>query len=170
MSAAIIPIVNRYELESVKNDPFKYIHLLTDKYFQIISSEPTQQVLNKFTNDQNTLLAFIIMDGQVCNGGFIQLIENKYGSYIFDSPLAEYLTNWGAMKTAKTIDDARLIYHQKKAILEKEKTLEEFAKLYQDHPDFEELESRYYSQINSEREIIKQYIQSNIVQFTVVSD
>ena len=170
MSAAIIPAVSRYELDAVKDDPSEYITLLTNQYFQIISSDPTGQVLNKFTNDQNALLAFVTMDGQVCNGGFIQLIENKYGSYIFDSPLAEYLVCWGAVKTAKILNDARLIYHQKKVILEKEKTLEEFAKLYQEHPDFEELEKQYYTEIDSEREVIKNYIQSNIGMFAMVKD
>ena len=170
MSTAMIPIVPRNELDLVKNDPYEYITLFTNKYFQIMHSDPTGQVLNKFTNDQNALLAFVIMDGQVCNGGFIQLIENKYGSYIFDSPLGEYLNNWGAIKIAKILDEARLIYHQKKAILEKEKTLEEFAKLYQEHPDFEELESQYYIEVDSEKEIIKNHIQSNLSMFAMVTD
>ena len=135
-----------------------------------MSSDPSGQILNEFTNDQNALLAYISMDNQVCNGGFIQLIENKYGSYIFDSPLTDYLNTWGAVKTAKILEDAKLIYHQKKPILEKEKTLEEFAKLYQEHPDFEELENQYYAEVHSERDIIKQYIQSNIVKFAVVTD
>ena len=73
-------------------------------------------------------------------------------------------------KIAKILDEARLIYHQKKAILEKEKTLEEFAKLYQEHPDFEELESQYYIEVDSEKEIIKNHIQSNLSMFAMVTD
>ncbi|MCW3124813.1 MAG: hypothetical protein JWO03_471, partial [Bacteroidetes bacterium] len=100
---------------------------------------------------------------------FIQLIENKYGGYIFYTPLSDLLREWGLVHTADIIDRARLIYEAKKNILEKEKTLEEFAKLYEEHKDFEPLENEFYEIIESERTRMNQYILAHIDRFAHVA-
>jgi hypothetical protein len=170
MSDAMVPVIEKHELDAVQNNAGKYLLLFIEKYFQVLSSDPTGQVQNKFTTEQNILLAFGVMDGEVCNGGFIQLIENGYGSYIFDSPLSDHLRLWGAVQIVSIIDEARSIYHQKKEILEREKTLEEFAKLYLEHKEFEPIEDQFNTVIDPERAIIKQYIKSNISLFAKVAD
>ena len=165
MGAETLPLVSASELDTIDNDPAAYIVFLTDRYYQIISSDPSGQIQEQFTIEQNILLAFNILDTQVTSGGFIQLIENLYGAYIFDTQLSEYINKWGAKTIAAIIDEARPIYHQKKEILEREKTLEEFAKLYQEHKDFEILEKLFDQSILSERIIIKEYIECNIHKF-----
>ena len=170
MSNAVMPVIDKHELYEVQNNAGKYLLLFIEKYFQVLSSDPTGQVQNKFTIEQSILLAFGVMDGEVCNGGFIQLIENGYGSYIFDSPLSSFLNQWGATRIAAILDKARPIYYAKKEVLEHEKTLEEFAKMYQKHPEFGVLENNLYSIIDAEKAIIKNYIESNISLFAKISD
>ena len=166
MSAAF-PIIKKAALDAAV-ETSDYIQLFIGKYHELLSSDPTGQIQNQFTAEQNILMAFNILDGQVCKGGFIQLIENGYGSYIFDTPLSDYLRDWGASTTADVIDQAAILYYQKKDILEREKTLEEFVKMYQEHLEFEPLDDTFLQIIDRDREIIKDYIQRNLKAFAIV--
>jgi len=170
MSMNALPLIYRSEIDAAVNDPLDFISLFISKYHELISADPTGQIQLQFNTEQNILLAFHTLDTQVSSGGFIQLIENGYGLYIFDSSLSDHLRSWGAVQIASIIHEAGVIYHQKKTILEREKTLEEFAKLYQEHREFEILEEQFNTVIDSERGIIKQYVESNFSLFAIVAD
>jgi hypothetical protein len=163
-----LPLIQKSELDAA-TDPVDYLYLFIEKYHQLISADTTGQIQNEFNAEQNVLMAYNLFDGQVCNGGFIQLIENGYGPYVFDSPLSEHLRDWGLAKTADLIDQARTFYLPKREILERKKTLAEFAKLYQEHPEFDPLDSEYYEIVDSERELIKEYIQEHLSDFARIA-
>ena len=164
-----MPLITTEEIEATGDDALAYIILFAEKYYALIAADTTGTVQQRMTAEQSVLLAYVTMDNEVNNGGFIQLIENGYGSYIFDNPLSDYLREWGAADTADILDQARTIYLAKKDILEKEKTLEEFARLYQEHPDFEPIESRYYAIADTQRAIIKGYIFNHLALFDRLS-
>jgi hypothetical protein len=102
------------------------------------------------------------------NGGFIQLIQNGYGGYIFDSPFSETVKTWGAEEISKIVEDAKIIYSKYKKELEKETSLEEFSGLYSKIKDFEPLESKFYSVADKETENIKKYVEENLKEFCTV--
>ena len=160
-----MPLITSAEIETVGEDALPFIFLFAEKYLALISADPTGQIQQRMTAEQTVLLAFVTMDNEVTNGGFIQLIENGYGSYIFDNPLSDYLREWGAAATAMIIDLARDLYHDKKEILEKEKSLEEFARLYQEHKEFEDIEQQYYAVIDAERATIRKYMEAHLDRF-----
>ena len=168
MSLETLPAITKDELNAADHDALQYLFLFADKYSKLISASQDGAIQQQMTLEQNVLLAFVDMDNQISNGGFIQLIENGYGKFVFDTPLSAILNDWGSVKTASILDRARVIYHDKREILEREKTLEEFAKLYQEHPDFEDLEKEYYSVIDSERLVIKQYIETHMASFAKI--
>lgn len=159
-----LPLIEKSELDAVLNAA-EYINLFIEKYHQILSSDTTGLMQEEFTAEQNILMAFNVFDSQVSNGGFIQLIENGFGPYIFDSPLSDHLRDWGLNRTADIIDQAAVLYHGKREILEREKSLEEFTKLYREHPEFEPLESEYYTIADSERQLLKKYIEAQQDEF-----
>jgi hypothetical protein len=163
-----LPTINHQEIEAVTDDPAELIYLLVTRYRSLISADESGQIQNQFSAEQNILMAFEIFDGQVCNGGFIQLIENGYGAYIFDSPFSTYLGEWGLVRSAALIDRARVLYEEKKEVLEKEKTLAEFAKLYQQHPEFDPLDKEFYDMIDEERELVKEHILLHIDRFALI--
>lgn len=47
---------------------------------------------------------------EVLEGGFIQLIQNGYGPYIFDNPFAKAMRLFGAKDFGKLIYEAKKIY------------------------------------------------------------
>jgi hypothetical protein len=132
-----------------------------------MEKNPNGEKTAGFNDSQLTLLAYNILYGQVSNGGFIQLIHNGYGGYIFDGPFSEIVKPWGAVKTAEIVDEAKIVYDKHKEELEQEKTAEEFSELYTKIKDFEELETEFYEVMDKETEIIRKYVEDNVNDFVI---
>ena len=77
-------------------------------------------------------------------GGFVQLIQNGYGGYVFGNPFAKAMREFGAKEMSKIIYSAKDIYDANKAELERETTEEEFNAMYVDFEVFDELEELYF--------------------------
>jgi hypothetical protein len=166
-----IPKISEREFLNTKNsdDPWDLLFLISDKYFKIAASDPTREILKQFNRYQHTLLAFNYLYGEVNNGGFIQLIQNGYGKYIFDNPFIESLRVFGACNTADVIEKAKKIYTAKRTALEKETTLKEFSELYKKHPEFEQTESEFHLYIDNDTQKIKEFILANPNKFFTVT-
>ena len=169
MASGTLPVIAIKDWQSVTSQPDELISLLIGSYQSILSSDPSGKIQESFTTEQHILMAFDILESQVMSGGFIQLVENGYGPYIFDTPLSDYLRSWGAVDIAAIIDQARVIYLSKKDLLEREKTLEEVAKLYQQHPEFEPLEKEFTDNITEAKRMIAGHIIGHIDSCAIVS-
>lgn len=166
--------VKKVDLEKAE-DSWDYLYVLLDKYYELQNAEPNN-IIDNFTNYQHTLMAYTILDAQVCNGGFIQLIENGYGKYIFESPFIETLKTLGAIKTVELLEKVYPLYKEMK-IDGEEHTLDEFSKLYTDYPQFEEYDDAYYGTysgnvriegVNVEVDLIKEYVESHLSDFIII--
>ena len=169
MTNKTLPILSQDEINNAKNDTWDFLFLFIDHYYETISSSQNEEIMNEFSAEQHTLLAFNSLYGQVTNGGFLQLIQNGYGSYVFDNPFSEHIKNWGALEMAKIVDDAKIIYDQHKDALEKETTIEEFSKMYDEYTDFEPLDDKFYEIMDDEVEIIRKYVEDNLSFFANVN-
>lgn len=90
---------------------------------------------------QELLIRYDYVRMQVLQGGFIQLIQNGYINLLLAMP--EMLTQVGAPEMAKLLDDVLKVYTLNVDDLSKETTVDEFAKLYQEFTEFEELDDRF---------------------------
>ncbi len=113
------------------------------------------QTLNIF---QHAIQALTLLEAQVRTGGYIQLIQNGYGEYIFENAWPEAYRYMQATKLADNLNQAKEIYMNNKEALEKELSLEEFTKLYDAFPQFDPLHTRYINIIEEELETIKNFI------------
>ncbi len=86
-------------------------------------------------------LYFDYVRTQVLQGGFLQLIANHYISLLL--PLPEWFSAQGQAEMAQTLDDVLKVYVLNHEHLKKETTVEEFAKLYEQFPEFAQLDSRF---------------------------
>jgi hypothetical protein len=93
---------------------------------------------------QELLIRYDYVRMQVLQGGFIQLIQNGYINLLLAMP--QMLTQIGAPKMAQLLDDVLKVYTLNVDDLSKETTVEEFAKLYQEFTEFEELDARFVSE------------------------
>jgi hypothetical protein len=146
-----------------------YLFTFLSAYFEASESCSASETANKFNASQHTLLAYNCLVGEVTNGGFIQLIHNGYGSYVFDSPFLETIKSWGLEKIAEITQEAKTYYLKYKAELESEKTPEEFSQLYSDIKVFEPLETRFYDAMIDETEKLRKYIELHANDFVFVT-
>jgi hypothetical protein len=175
MEREILPKIKSIDLENAKDneDPWDFLYIFIYEYCKMIKINP--EIINKFNYPQYTLWAFFHFHREVTNGGFVQLIYNGYGTYIFEPRISDILDFWGAIKTAKIINKARIIYNENKIELEKKFDTNdgnEFKKLYYEFSiemmekfDFLSLQLEYYKINEYETKMIEKYVENNTNEF-----
>jgi tetratricopeptide (TPR) repeat protein len=146
---------------SLQYEPWDYLFEYIDSYEKKWEEYPDGKMTDCLNNSQITLWGYNFLYWEVSNGGFIQLVQNGYGGFIFDSPFSEIIKTWDAKETGEIVEKANLIYNKYKDELEKETTEEEFSELYENIKDFEPLEEEFYRVMDEETKIIKEYVKKN---------
>lgn len=112
--------------------PDHYIIELTDAYLEAVGGRLTAETMELLNADQHTLLAYRIMLDEVCEGGFIQLIQNGYGPYVLGGPFPMMMKKeWGFVEFGKFMYEVRKEYNRNREALEAELNEEEFMALYE---------------------------------------
>jgi len=143
----------------------EFLEIIIYAYLDDIDGKLTSQSLTKLNGSQNTLLAWHFFTTEMRDGGFVQLIQNGYGGYIFENPFAKAIKQFGATELAKLIYKAKEIYDKNKSILERETTDEEFNALYVEFEVFDELEERFFDIEEEQTALIAAYVDEHISDF-----
>lgn len=143
----------------------EFIQAFTDKYKEVIGGELTVETMALLTGEQHSLLAYQIFRDEIMVGGFCQLIQNGYGSYIFDNPFAKVMRLWGAEEFSKLVYQAKRIYDAHREDLEKERTEDEFMAMYEQYEAFDELEEEYFEMEEQVTAIIASYVDEHLELF-----
>jgi len=143
----------------------EFLQVFIDAYLTEIDGHLTAENMSKLNGDQHTLLAWHFFSTEMRDGGFVQLIQNGYGSYIFGNPFAKAIKQFGAIELSKLIYKAKEIYDPNKKVLERETTEEEFNAMYVDFEVFDELEERYFDIEEEQTALIASYVDEHIENF-----
>lgn len=146
----------------------EFLQVFTDAYLQKIEGELNEKTMQLLNGNQHTLLAYRFFTDEVREGGFVQLIQNGYGGYIFDNPFAKALRQYGAKDLSKLIYKAKEIYDANKKELERETTEEEFNAMYVDFEAFDDLEEEYFEMEEEQTAIIASYVDDHITDFAEI--
>lgn len=146
----------------------EFLNVLTDAYLAAIGGRLTAETMPLLNGNQHTLLAYRFFTDEMREGGFVQLIQNGYGGYIFGNPFAKALRLYGAKDMAKLIYKAKEIYDAHREELERETTEEEFNALYVDFEAFDELEEEYFDIEEEQTALIAAYVDEHIHDFVEV--
>lgn len=112
-------------------------------------------------DEQHTLLAYCYLDGQVQEGGWIQLIASGYGEYVFHNPLADSLRRWRIKLTPRVLDKAAKLYAACGSEIEaaadalEDGNLDEIRSRF---PEFEELDGEYYDCADEDLQAVCAYV------------
>jgi ABC-type proline/glycine betaine transport system ATPase subunit len=117
---------------------------------------------------QHSLLAWHFFSTEMRDGGFVQLIQNGYGSYIFENPFAKAIKQFGAAELSKLVYKAKEIYDPNKKELERETTEEEFNAMYVDFEVFDEMEEMYFEMEEQQTALIAAYVDEHIEDFAEI--
>jgi len=152
-------------IEAAERGPDEFLKVFTDAYLEALGGDITAENMDLLNGYQHTLLALRFFSEEVNEGGFVQLIQNGYGGYIFDNPVAKALKLMGATGLSKILYKAKEIYDAHREELERETTDEEFAAMYVDFEQFDELEEKFFYIEEEEIQLIAQYVDEHLEDF-----
>lgn len=135
-----------------------------------IGGELTAETMSQLNANQITLLAWQILHDEVMDGGFVQLIHNGYGPFIFKNPFAKALKFWGMRPLSKLIYDAHTLYVKYGQQLERDCTDDEFMALFEQFPEFDDLDDTFVEKEEEWTEQIARYIDEHIDCFATVEN
>ena len=127
--------------------------------------EPMMSELNA---DQMTLVAFKAMHDEVMDGGFVQLIYNGYGPFLFFNPFVKVVREWGLDDLASLVNKAGRLFRKYGREIERDCTDEEFMAMFEQYPEFDELDDKFVE--NEEEWVAKiaYYVDEHIDRFAEV--
>lgn len=145
-----------------------FIGGITDAYKKVIGEELTAETMPLLSGEQHTLLAYRIFRDEIMEGGFCQLIQNGYGSYIFDNPFAKVMRLWGVGDLSKLVYAARKIYDAHREDLERERTDDEFMAMYEEYEVFDELEEEFLEKEEEYTALVAGYVDEHLDLFVKI--
>ena len=135
---------------------------------EAIGGELTAETMAELNSDQVTLLAWDILHEEVMDGGFVQLIHNGYGPFIFKNPLAKALKLWGLRELSKLIYSAHTLYIKYGEQIERDCTDDEFMALFEQFPEFDDLDDTFVEEEENWTADIAHYIDEHIERFATI--
>ena len=134
-----------------------------------IGGELTAENMQQLNADQVTLLAWDVLHGEVMDGGFVQLIHNGYGAFIFKNPFAKAVKQlWGMRELSKLVYDAHSLYVKHHEALERDCSDDEFMALFEQYPEFDDLDDTFVEEEEAWTAQIARYIDEHIDRFATV--
>jgi hypothetical protein len=138
---------------------------------EAIGGELTSETMSELNSDQITLLAWDVLHEEVMDGGFVQLIHNGYGTFIFKNPFAKALKQlWGMRELSKLIYDAHTLYAKYHEQIERDCTDDEFMAMFEQFPEFDDMDDEFVEKEEEWTEQIARYIDHNIERFAEIKD
>lgn len=130
-----------------------------------IDGKLTEEKMADMPSEYITLWAFHILHEEVMDGGFVQLIVNGYGPFIFFNPFAKAMRLWGLKDLSKLIYRGRELYEKYQDRFEGDFSDEEFMALYETMPEFDDLDDEFVLEEENYVERIAIYIDEHINDF-----
>ena len=146
----------------------EFLQVFVDGIYSAIGGEITQESLSSLNSDQITLLAYFLLRDEVMDGGFVQLIHNGYGGFIFKNPFAKAMKIWGLRDLSKMIYDVHTLYAKHHEEIEKECTDDEFMALFEQFPDFDEYDDDFVENEEKWTSEVAHYVDNNIDSFAKI--
>ena len=146
----------------------EFLQVFIDAYLETLGGELSPEKMTLLNGFQHSLLAWHFFTTEMRDGGFVQLIQNGYGPYIFDNPFAKAMRQFGCVELSKLIYKAKEIYDANKKELTRETTEEEFNAMYVDFEIFDELEERYFDMEEEQTLLLAAYVDDHIEDFAEI--
>lgn len=139
-----------------------------DAIMESIGGNLTQENLALLNSDQITLIAYFMLREEVMDGGFIQMIHNGLGRFIFINPFDKALAQWGLKDMSQLIKKGHKLYNKYKKNIEIECDDDEFMAMFEQMPEFDDLDDSFVANEEQWTSMVAEYIDQNIERFAIV--
>lgn len=148
----------------------EFLKVFTDAIMASVGGELTADTMAELNSDQMTLLAYDILHNEVMDGGFVQLIYNGYGSFLFRNPFAKAIKGWGIDELASLVKKAGKLYFKYKNEIERECTDDEFMAMFEQYPEFDDLDDLFVENEETWTGMVACYVDEHIERFVTVEE
>lgn len=148
----------------------EFLKVFTDAIMASVGGELTADTMAELNSDQITLLAYDILHNEVMDGGFVQLIYNGYGSFLFRNPFAKAIKGWGIDELASLVKKAGKLYFKYKTEIERECTDDEFMAMFEQYPEFDDLDDLFVENEETWTGMVACYVDEHIERFVTVEE
>ena len=135
---------------------------------QVGEEELNVQAMQQLSADQITLWGYMMLRDELMDGGFVQLIYNGYGPFFFDNPFAKAMRLWGLHDFSKLLYKAKKVYDEHKADLTKERSDEDFMALFEQYPEFDDLDDEFVEEEENITSAVAYYVDEHMVDFVEI--
>lgn len=164
-----VVVVNESDLlKAAEKGMDQFILVFVDAINKAIGNELTAENMTKLNADQITLLAYVILRDEVMDGGFVQLIHNGYGPFIFKNPFSKMMRKWGIDPLASMINKAHKSFTHFHEEIEKECSDDEFMALFERFPVFDDYDDDFVENEEQWTNMVACYIDEHIEDFAVI--
>lgn len=146
----------------------EFVNAFYDSIMEYFEGRMTEETMQKLNSDQITLVVFKTMHDEVMDGGFVQLIYNGYGPFVFFNPFAKAVRAWGLDDLAALVKKAGNLFRKYGREIERECTDEEFMAMFEKYPEFDDLDDKFVENEELWINEIAHYIDGHIDNFATV--
>jgi hypothetical protein len=146
----------------------EFIRVFVDGIRNAIGGELTAESMAELNSDQVTLLAWDMLHDEVMDGGFVQLIHNGLGPFIFKNPFAKAVRQWGLRDLSKMIYEAHTLWLKYGEEIERDCTDDEFMALFELFPEFDDMDDMFVEHEEEWTDEIAHYIDDHLERFAVI--
>ncbi|ATV34159.1 hypothetical protein CUC00_10935 [Prevotella intermedia] len=130
----------------------------------------TQDNMQELTPDQITLLGWGYLHEEVMDGGYVQLIHNGYGAFIFKNPFGVAMRNWGLTELYSHLRRTKKAYDKYREQIEKDLSEDDFMALYEQMPEFDDADDDFIVNEEQWTKMVAAYIDDHINDFVVIEN
>lgn len=145
-----------------------FVQVFIDAIRAAIGGELTAETMAELNADQVTLLAWDTLHEEVMDGGFVQLIHNGWGPFIFDNPFAKAMRLFGAHDFSKLVYKGKKLYDEHKDELTKECSDDEFMALFEKFEEFDDLDDKFIEMEEEVTATIAYYVDEHMDDFITI--
>lgn len=156
--------------EAAMQDMDSFLRVFIDATKESIGGELNVDTMQQLSVPQITLLAYDILHEEVMDGGFVQLIYNGYGGFIFDNPFAKVLRDWGLRDLAKMLFSVRKLYKEYGSKIQRDCSDEEFMSMFEQYPAFDDYDDEFVENEEAWTAEVARYVDDHIDEFVVIEE
>lgn len=146
----------------------EFLQVFVKGIYDAIDGQLTTENMAELNADQITLLAWNVLHEEVMDGGFVQLIHNGYGPFIFKNPFAKAVKLWGLRDLSKLVYNAHTLYLKYREEIEVECDEDEFMAMFERYPEFDDMDDEFVENEEQWTEQIAQYVDDNLQKFAEI--